>query len=451
MANIYIDFTKKLGAVKPMHAVNNGPVYKFAVDQRITNIDAFRDAGIPYARNHDAAFYPIYGGEHTVDVHNIFPDFDKDPYDPASYDFPMTDEYIKVCEYAGVRTYYRLGSKIEHGIKKYGTLPPKDFHKWAVICEHIIRHYTEGWADGFNYNIEYWEIWNEPDLDPDDSTHKRCWGGTAKEFYELYCITHKHLKACFPHLKIGGPAVARMNDDEWRNGFFQMLKDNGIEPDFFSWHRYGASVEYYREKVRLAREMLDRYGFYNTESILNEWNYVKGWTGDDWVYSLKTEKNIKGASFIAAVMEMCQYEPIDMLMYYDARPCGMNGMFATDFVCDKLKGYYPFLMFNSLYKLDSAVKVTSDNADIHLCAAVSENEAAVMLTHYSDDDEKGSVEVSVDLSGFGAEDGCEIEYYILDEAYDLSLVGKATYFGERFVSTFDIPNFTSYLIKIKRK
>ncbi len=55
MENIKIDFNKACGKVKPMHAVNNGPVYKFASDQRITNIDAFRDAGIPYARTHDAA------------------------------------------------------------------------------------------------------------------------------------------------------------------------------------------------------------------------------------------------------------------------------------------------------------------------------------------------------------------------------------------------------------
>jgi hypothetical protein len=100
MARINIDFGKKLGCVKPMHAVNNGPVYKFAVDQRITNIDDYRAAGIPFARNHDAAFYSTYGGEHTVDVHNIFTNFDADPYLPESYDFAMTDEYIKVCEFA---------------------------------------------------------------------------------------------------------------------------------------------------------------------------------------------------------------------------------------------------------------------------------------------------------------------------------------------------------------
>ena len=59
-----------------MHALNNGPEYKFAADQRITNLYAFRDAGIPYARNHDASLCYTYGGEHTVDVANIFTDFD---------------------------------------------------------------------------------------------------------------------------------------------------------------------------------------------------------------------------------------------------------------------------------------------------------------------------------------------------------------------------------------
>ena len=142
MVNIDIDFNSEIGKIKPMHAVNNGPVYKYAPDQRITNVDSYREAGIPYARTHDAAFYEDYGGEHIVDVHAIFPNFESDPYAPDSYDFELTDDYLKMIEMAGTKVFYRLGSKIEHWPKKYGTLPPKDFKKWAVICEHIIRHYN---------------------------------------------------------------------------------------------------------------------------------------------------------------------------------------------------------------------------------------------------------------------------------------------------------------------
>ena len=137
MTNVTVDLSKTIGKIKPMHATNNGPKHKFAADQRVSNLGAFKEAGIPYARNHDAAFCADYGGEHTVDVNNIFTNFDADPYDPASYDFVLTDEYLQVIELSGAKVFYRLGSKIEHWRKKYNTLPPKDFKKWAVICEHI--------------------------------------------------------------------------------------------------------------------------------------------------------------------------------------------------------------------------------------------------------------------------------------------------------------------------
>ena len=441
MQNIKVDFSDKLGVMKPMHAVNNGPVYKFAEDQRITNLDHFVAAGIPYARTHDASFYSTYGGEHTIDVHAIFPDFSKDPYDPASYDFPMTDEYLKVMDYAGVECYYRLGSKIEHGVKKYGTLPPPDFKKWAVICEHIIRHYTEGWADGFHYKITYWEIWNEPDLDPDDSTHKRCWGGTRQQFFELYHIAATHLKECFPHLKIGGPALA--GNMEWAEAFLAQLK---APLDFFSWHIYAATVEKIAVKEQLVRELLDRYGFTSTESILNEWNYVKGWTGDDWLYSLRMEKSLKGAAFIAGTMCLSQKRPLDLLMYYDARPCGMNGMFSTDFVCDRLKGYYPFYMFNTLYKLGTQVASTDDE-HLYSLAAADETRGAIMLTHYDDDDNAAPRDVAIHCKGMGA---VKAKWYILDASHDLELFREETYTADEYTLYANMPDFTSILIEFEK-
>lgn len=201
MERIQVDFSKFVGSIKPMHAVNNGPSHKAGGGQNRSNLKAYAEAGIPYARNHDASFYSNYGGEHTVDIGAVFPDFDADPYLEESYDFTLTDAYSKIIEQAGAKIFYRLGSKIEHAQKKYGTLPPKDFKKWAIICEHIISHYTQGWANGLYMDIEYWEIWNEPDLDEDDSLDKRTWGGTEKEFFELYKITAFHLKEKFPILK----------------------------------------------------------------------------------------------------------------------------------------------------------------------------------------------------------------------------------------------------------
>ena len=158
---------------------------------------------------------------------------------------------------AGTETFFRLGQTIEHQVKKHGTIPPADFNKWAVICEHIIRHYNEGWADGFNLNIEYWEIWNEPDIEPDESTNKRTWGGTKKEFFDLYEITANHLKECFPNLKIGGPALAFRED--WADDFLYEMQKRGVEIDFFSWHIYCVNPEGLIEKSKRIKKLLTKF------------------------------------------------------------------------------------------------------------------------------------------------------------------------------------------------
>lgn len=447
MTHITVDFARSVGKVKPMHAVNNGPVYKFSADQRITNLDAFREAGIPYARNHDAAFYATYGGEHIVDVANIFPDFERDVNDPASYDFALTDEYLRIIELGGMKVFYRLGNKIEHWSKKYGTLPPADFHKWAQIAEHIIRHYTEGWADGFHMDIEYWEIWNEPDLDPDDSTHKRCWGGTKKEFFEFYKIVAVHLKTCFPHLKIGGPALA--HDWNWAEEFLREMEREHIPLDFFSWHRYASNPMAMVEKAHLTRDMLDRHGYRATETNLNEWNYVRGWNGEDWIYSLRAEKGLKGASFTTAVMCACQYAPVDMLMYYDARPCGMNGLFSTDYVNEKLKGYYPFLMFHHLYRLHSAFAVETEG-NAYAAAASDGERAAVLVTHFHDCDDTPTEWVSVHVRGFAPEGGVRAQFYILDQENDLNLWREEIFTGTEYAPVLKLPLYASVLILLDR-
>ena len=97
METIKFDLAKTLGEFKIMNAVNNGPVHKrHAQDQRRSNLAEYKAARIPYARNHDAAFNASYGGEFSVDISAIFPNFDADPYDPESYDFVCTDEYTLV-------------------------------------------------------------------------------------------------------------------------------------------------------------------------------------------------------------------------------------------------------------------------------------------------------------------------------------------------------------------
>ena len=431
---ITADFQRITGKMKPMHCTNNGPVE--------WNFDSFCELGVPYARNHDASFYDGYGGEHSVDTYAVFPNFDADPYDPKNYDFACTDEYVRVCESAGIKTFYRLGTKIEHTIKKYNTLPPKDFHKWAVICEHIIRHYTEGWADGFHYDMQYWEIWSEADTN-DDAPNKPTWGGTRAEYYEMYHITATHLKKCFPHLKIGGTG------NSGRFGIAEEFLSQLKAPlDFFSWHRYTSSPEKVVEKVRLVRELLDKYGFTETENVLDEYNYVRSFDKENFQYSLRKIKQIKGAAYVASVICECQKEPVDMLMYYDARPCSW-GIFDADTLCDKHKNYYSLYMFNQCYRLGNEVASSTDSEDLHVCAATDGKDHALMFSHFNDDDDAAPKTVTLSMAGL--EGTTTAEFYALDEAHDLTLVQKVSTNGDTLTWEIEVPNFTSYMVLLKKQ
>lgn len=419
---------------KILNATNGGPWHKrHANNQCRSNFSDYKAARIPYSRNHDSGVVGIYGGPYSHDITKIFARFDADPNDPASYDFACTDEAILVCLDAGTKTFFRLGQTIEHQIKKHGTLPPKDFKKWAVICEHIIRHYTEGWADGYKLDMPYWEIWNEPDLDPDDSTNKRTWGGTKAQFFDFYEIVSKHLKKCFPHLKIGGPAVA--GDMSWSEDFLCEMQKRGVEIDFFSWHIYCADPKKMVKRANVARELLDKYGYNNAESILNEWNYVRGWV-EDFIYSLKAIHGIKGASFIAACICLAQNCPIDMLMYYDTLPAIFNGVFDF-YTVEKLKGYYPLYWYGKFYDMEKEVPSQNEIDDIYsLCGVDKDGKVLALVTYYTENDEAENKQVKID---FDKESKYEI--YLLDAEHN----------GEYIETTehleFNIKSCSAVLIK----
>ena len=426
MPTVSVNFAEGRGRMKPMQAVNNGPVGVIIPSQPRNNFDAYKAARIPYCRNHDASEWIDYGGEFVVDIYNLFPDFDADPDDPKNYEFAVTDALVKFTQDTGTEIYYRLGARIEHQCKKYRTRMPKDFKKWAVICEHVIRHYNEGWADGFHYNLQYWEIWNEPDLDPDDKPveQHRTWGGTAAEFYEFYAVAATHLKRQFPHLKIGGPGLAH-HTGEWLDGFLAYITRDGKRAplDFFSWHWYGTDPRTMLDRCRIVRKKIDAAGYTEAESHLGEWNYVANW-GEKWLDTVKVIISLKGAAFVAACMCEGQNEPtMDMMMYYEVSPTTMNGVFDF-YTCQPIKGYWALYGFSDLYDLGTSVAVTRSDKDVYATAAKDESgNAAILLSYYTSEDGMPAKDVTVETRGL---DGAVYGVYTVDETHDYTLTDTLT-------------------------
>lgn len=416
MSEVKINFSKAVGKIKPLHGVNSGPRTKvFTYDAT----ELFKEAGIPFSRMHDVE-YP-YGSGEFVDIHCIFGNFDADETDPASYNFGLTDCYLAATRDAGTEIFFRLGESIEHAPVKRHIFPPKDYSKWARICEHIIRHYNEGWADGFKWNIRYWEIWNEPDL-AHDKEFKKTWTGTVEQFHDFYEVAAKHLKTCFPDLKIGGPALA--SNVEWADRFLSVMQERNVPMDFFSWHRYTDDVNVLVKRSHIFNDMKNKYGYTDAELILNEWNYMENWNNQP--PSFKFLVGSRGAAFCAAAFIALQHTPVDIAAYFEADVikewCGLFEV--KDMSIDSLghkeskcilvprKPFYAFSYFNKLYSLGCESESISDTEGLYVCAASDGISSEAMLANYRSglDD----TECSVSLCGL-PENGCTVTLRLTDK------------------------------------
>ena len=415
MQPIKVDFRNVIGRIKPMHAVGQPPFTSGFNSLDFTPMQILRDAHIPYSRLHDVG--GAFGSYRYVDIPNIFREFDADADDPASYDFAFTDELIKGLVSYGIAPYFRLGVTIENQcqIRAYRIQPPKDYAKWARICEHIVRHYNEGWADGFHFGIKYWEIWNEPENRMDPKLNQM-WSGTAEQYYALYDVTAKHLKACFGDaICVGGYGACgfygifgdpekyglsvprregkRYTDpkEEYRLNFFfgflDYIRAHNTPIDFFSWHTYGFA-DVITVESEFVHKVLNDYGYGQIETHLNEWNLSHD-------RKINNANSHASASVAVTMIEM-QHKPTDMLMYYDAKYVSVStyGGFYDVNTFEPSCVYHSFRAFGELYALGDEVECVCDREGIYAIAATDGEKKAILIVNANADAEELSLPIS---------------------------------------------------------
>ncbi len=242
-----------IGKIRPFLSTNAGPVN---LRSNLNLTSDLKRMGIHFIRTHD------YHG--PCDIHEIFSNWNADPENPGSYNFSGTDQFISNILKTGATVFFRLGESYE-SIPVHNN-PPPDLAVWANVCRHIVRHYNDGWNNGFHYNIRYWEVWNEPDL-------KIFWTGTAEQYARFYEAAANAVKEIDPTLRVGGPAVANIADTAFLDTFLNYIREHDVPIDFFSYHYYGgANPYYYLQMNRDVKGLLANYGLDNIPIFLTEWN-----------------------------------------------------------------------------------------------------------------------------------------------------------------------------------
>lgn len=347
-----IDFARPGGGrvFRRLHGINKGPL---AAGGLVDVTDAQRALAVPHTRLHDCH----WPNPDVVDMHVVFPDPRADPRRAGSYDFARTDEYLAAVRATGAtQIIYRLGESIEHTRTKRFVHPPPDPQKWAAAALGIIRHYNEGWANGFRYNIRYWEVWNEPENRP------AMWTGTDEDYFRLYRAAARAIKSRYPNLSVGGPAVGNpggfvagaFQPSPFVTAFLAFCRRERAPLDFFSWHCYTSEPAELGARAVALRRLLDAHGFVRTESHLNEWNYLPGNRWDPVMRSASPSARKRfyeemagapGAAFLIAALLQLQDAPVDVCCLFHGEVGGF-GLFTEHGL--PTKNYHALRAFRQL-------------------------------------------------------------------------------------------------------
>ena len=421
-----VDFARTNGVIRALHGLNKGPL---AAGGLIDVIAAQRELAVPLIRLHDCH----WPNPDVVDLHAVFPNFSADPAVATNYDFVRTDEYLAATRQTGAKIVYRLGESIEHTATKRFIHPPADPAHWAQICLGVIRHYNEGWANGFRHDIRYWEIWNEPENRP------AMWSGTDEDYFRLYCVAARAIKDRYPGLKVGGPAVGasgHFSEGVFRptafvTNFLARCRREAVPLDFFSWHCYTADPTEPGRRARAIRQLLDAHGFLSTEIHLNEWNYLPG---DSWAPLARTAEpaarqryheemaGAPGAAFITAVLLDLQDAPVDAANLFHGELGGF-GLFNEHGVAQP--NFHALRAFRELLRTPQRVEVQGgDRNRVFAVAGLNPTgtEAGILLaTLAATNSETRLAAVHLPWNGM-----TRVETHRVDQAHSFSLADLST-------------------------
>ena len=376
---ITVDFEKKCGKMKPLFGMNGGP-RSGGYDLPIDFTEEFFELSVPFVRT--ASMAGEYGLNQFINIHCIFPDFDADEENEESYNFLPTDLYLSSIKDCGADIFFRLGESPEPYKHKLFAKCPSDKQKWARICERIIMHYNEGWADGFKLGIKYFEIWSGAD-------RQECFAGDTKEFFELYAETAIHLRERFPKIKIGGYGMSgfyaqnRLGASEEQKTyvpimqkFLNYIKQREAPLDFFTWVCHTSNPEELSMHSKYARNYLDTAGFRRAKSIIADYNTAE--VGDNIIAFREGFP-----SEIVASMIVAQRSPVDMMFYATSDiTSGNNGLFSMDDYRSphRYASFHTVSLFSKLYKLGTLAETSGDYPkEIYSMAAFNKDEGGLMV------------------------------------------------------------------------
>lgn len=360
--DVSVDAGREIGGFRPIFGVTCGPAsprpgwWDFTWRYHWVRVKSVR----------------IHDCQEVGDVHTVFPNPNGDPLDPNDYDFKEIDRVMAAIDSAGFHILYRLGHSWGTGHRG-----PADFDRYALICEHIVKHFTQGWAGGFFYKNIEWEVWNEANL-------SQSWNQSASNFYRFYDKVAAAVRRADPSARVGTCALAVNWPGDFQEGLIEECVKQNTPLDFFSWHYYGWDFDQpqpydFTRQAQWIRHLLDKHGLTNAKNYLTEWNVWH--PGND-----PRIRNLDGATYVLSAAMFMHDSALDLAHHYrgdvcDA-PCG--GLFFAP-----KPDYAPTLRADAFHLLaqleDTPTRIEAEGGDrsgFAVLAGKSDRVVQVLLSNW---------------------------------------------------------------------
>ncbi len=232
------------------------------------------------------------------------------------YNFQYIDDLFDALLDAGVKPFVELSftpADMASGEAtqmwwKCNITPPKDWSKWEELITKTVTHLVDRYGIS-EVKTWYFEVWNEANL------HYGFWTGGKSNYFKLYEITARAIKAVNPELMVGGPATSNFVPDNrfegefddtskhmthkienlddakwhpvWLEEFTEFCNERSLPVDFFSAHPYptdfaldghgettgrSRSVNSTYDDLTLMRNFVDNSPYKDAQIHLTEWS-----------------------------------------------------------------------------------------------------------------------------------------------------------------------------------
>ena len=279
-----IHVAEEFGRIAPIHGVNNGPLVRKAWEIEDCQplwygsnyTEEYNQMQIPSSRTHgegpgDMNRIWVHADENGVPVYEGY-----DPLNMSNYDFSETDQRVQATmATTHTSVYWRLGYP-----KAYPSYedcsdwrsPPDNITIFAQAAVQVLKHYREGWNEGFYFDrFDAVEVWNEPYLSD-------WWSGTADEYYELYHAVNSAVTNEFGDgIEVIAAITLGENTKDFSERFLELAQQNNEPIDAVYVHLYrinpSQTTYFFTHPTNSLGVFLAKYGYSeNTSVYITEWN-----------------------------------------------------------------------------------------------------------------------------------------------------------------------------------